>query len=174
MGTETNEDAFPPPALGDAGACLQSERSAGTGWFHVYPDELKDSAGLERLHLRAAAAGLVDTGDLALFELAAMVQRANRKGDNPAAYLATALQRWRDDPAGFEVVELDRNDALDWLTRANAGRAKRIVQLLWEKCRDEWEGTDEAGEMKLVADAEYQRRTKLIVRTLERERGRKP
>ncbi len=176
MGTATNEDADAPPPSGDPGAWT-SPGSTPRGWMHVDPSDLETFGGLERLHARAAAAGLVEWGDLALFELAAMVERSSRKGENPAAYLATALHRWRDEPEGFGIVDLDRDQGLDWIARADAVRAKRIVGLLRDVDLANLEGCDEMlgtpGTSADFVNATYQRRMKVIERAVEGKKGRK-
>lgn len=158
-GRNANDHAEASPPSGAPAASKVSNAAKSDSWVNIDPSELKDFAGLERLHARLVPKRLIEDGDLGLYELAAMVIHALRKGTDPAAYLANALQRWRDDPCGYKFGEVDRDNALKWLARADAKRAKYIAEGLWQIDRKTCNGFEEAEE---GVDAEYQRRIRII------------
>lgn len=157
-GTHADVDAVPAsPSEPGSPAGTRPEPSSERPWLHVEPKDMGDFGGLRRIYSKAIPLGLVEAGDLGMFDLAAHVCRAVKKGRNPAAYLAQSLQSWKENAAGFELVAHDYDTALDWYARQDKALAHRIARLMRDRDFADWPESCHDG-----VRADYERRIELI------------
>jgi hypothetical protein len=156
--TDANADA---PASAPSGLSAGDEVSEDQGgeWLHIDSIDIQDFIGLERLHVRAVQHDCSPSGVLGFFELVALTMRAYRLGKDPKAWLASALNRWRDEPGGLGLAEMDRDQALAWLARVRPRLAHEIAEALRIESMQVSGGIDGCDEW---VDVEYRRRLAII------------